>query len=332
MMRKRAQAMRRAVSKPGEAEAQHQSIFVDVSRIIDAAKASAARSVNAFMTATFWMIGRHIVEFEQKGPERAGYGGAVVEGLSADFTARYDRGFTLRNVWRMNAFYVAWPILPTALAASLLAGRAHRFLLLWSSYVRLLSVKNLLAQESYETEAPRGGWSIHQIDRQINSRFYARTALSQKKAALLPQGQQAQPDDTVLSEGALKDPYVIEFLDLEDEHSETDLEAALIRHQETFLLDLGGDFCFMGMQRHRRIGNEWCRLDLLFFHRRLRCLVVIDLEIGRFTHADAGQMPLYLNYARVHWVHDGENPPVGLILRSHEDDVVAEYVFDGLPN
>ena len=171
-----------AVSKPDETEARYQSIFGDVSRIIDAARASAARSVNAFMTAAYWMIGRHIVEFEQEGQERAGYGEGVVEQLSADLTARYGRGFTLRNVWRMKAFYLAWPILPTLSAESSLAGIAHRFPLPWSAYVRLLSVKNLLAREFYETEALRGGWSIRQIDRQINSQFYERTALPRRRS------------------------------------------------------------------------------------------------------------------------------------------------------
>ena len=141
-----------------------------------------------------------------------------------------------------------------------------------------------------------------------------------------------QRDDAVPSEEELKDPYVLEFLDLKDEYSESDLEEALIRRLETFLLDLGGDFCFMGRQRRLRIGNEWYRVDLLFFHRRLRCLIVIDLKIGRFTHADAGQMHLYLNYARKHWVRDGGNPPVGLILCAQKDEAFARYALDGLPN
>ena len=337
--------MNRSVSELNELQARYESIFRDVSIIIDTARASAARSVNAFMTAAYWLIGRHIVEFEQEGKERAGYGEGVIDQLSADLSARYGRGFALRNVWRMRAFYLAWPIpptvsaeskdgeiLPTASAESTLAGIAHRFPLPWSTYVRLLSVKNLLAREFYETEALRGGWSVRQIDRQINSQFYERTALSKNKAAMLTEGQQSQPDDTVLPEEALKDPYVLEFLDLKDEYSETDLEEALIRRLEAFLLELGGDFCFMGRQRRLRIGNEWYRVDLLFFHRRLRCLVVIDLKIGRFTHADAGQMHLYLNYAREHWVHDGENPPVGLILCAQKDEAVARYALDGLPN
>jgi hypothetical protein len=125
---------------------------------------------------------------------------------------------------------------------------------------------------------------------------------------------------------------VLEFLGLKDEYSETDLEEALIRHLETFLLELGSDFCFVGRQKRLRVGDEWYRIDLLFFHRRLRCLVIIDLKIGKFTHADAGQMHLYLNYAREHWVHENENPPVGLILCARKDEAVARYALEGLPN
>ena len=198
--------------------------------------------------------------------------------------------------------------------------------------MRLLSVKDTRAREFYETEALRGGWSVRQLNRQINSQFYERTALSKNKAAMLTRGQKARPEDLVLPEEEIKDPFVLEFLDLKDEYSESDLEEALIDHLETFLLELGGDFCFMGRQRRLRIGDEWYRLDLLFFHRRLRSLVVIDLKIGKFTHADAGQMHLYLNYAREHWMHEDENPPVGLILCSQKDEAIARYTLDGLPN
>jgi hypothetical protein len=110
------------------------------------------------------------------------------------------------------------------------------------------------------------------------------------------------------------------------------VEEALIRHLETFLLELGDDFAFVGRQRRLRLDDEWYRIDLLFFHRRLRCLVVIDLKLGKFTHADAGQMHLYLNYAREHWTRPGENPPVGLILCARKGEAVARYALDGLPN
>ena len=149
---------------------------------------------------------------------------------------------------------------------------------------------------------------------------------------MLAKGQAGQDDAAVLPEAAIKDPFVLEFLDLKDEYSESDLEDALIHRLETFLLELGSDFCFIGRQRRLRVGNEWYRVDLLFYHRRLRCLVIIDLKVERFTHADAGQMHLYLNYAREHWVQENENPPVGLILCAQKDAAVARYALDGLPN
>ena len=209
---------------------------------------------------------------------------------------------------------------------------ARRFPLPWSAYVRVLGVKNGQARSFYETEALRGGWSVRQLDRQIDSQFYERTALSRNKAAMLSKGEKVLPEDHVIPEEEIKDPFVLEFLGLRDEYSETDLEEAVIRHLETFLLEFGGDFCFIGRQKRLRIGDEWYRVDLLFFHRRLRCLVVIDLKIGRFTHADAGQMHLYLNYAREHWVREDENPPVGLILCAQKDEAVARYALEGLPN
>ena len=327
--------MKKPILKDDKPDAQYQAIFGDVSRIVDSARQSAARSVNAVMTAAYWMIGRRIVEFEQSGEKRAEYGTALIERLAVDMAERFGRGFSRQNIWQMRQLYLSYPperILQTVSGESSLDSVASHFPLPWSAYVRLLSVKNTRAREFYETEALRGGWSVRQLNRQINSQFYERTALSKNKAAMLTRGQKARPEDRVLPEEEIKDPFVLEFLDLKDEYSESDLEEALIDHLETFLLELGGDFCFMGRQRRLRIGDEWYRVDLLFFHRRLRCLVVIDLKVGKFTHADAGQMHLYLNYAREHWMHENENPPVGLILCSRKDEAVAQYALDGLPN
>jgi predicted nuclease of restriction endonuclease-like (RecB) superfamily len=207
-----------------------------------------------------------------------------------------------------------------------------RFPLAWSHYARLLAVRNSRARTFYEAEALRSGWTKRQLDRQIASQFYERTALSRDKAAMLRKGSAATADDAVSVEEQIKDPYILEFLALKDEYSESDLEGALIAKLEAFLLELGGDFTFVGRQRRLRVGDEWYRIDLLFFHRRLRCLVVIDLKLGRFTHADAGQMLMYLTYAREHWMLSGENPPVGLILCAEKDHAVAKYSLEGLPN
>ena len=338
-------------------DAPYQAVYGDVSKIIDAARETAARSVNAAMTAAYWLIGRRIVEFEQLGEERAEYGTALIENLAEDLTVRFGRGFSRQNLQHMRLFYLAHPpgrirqtlsgklaplpqppirqtasgIFETAIEVGF-DDLLIAFPLPWSAYVRLLSVKNEHARAFYETEALRGGWSVRQLDRQIASQFYERTALSKNRAAMLTSGQERRPQDLAVPQEQIKDPFVLEFLDLKDEYSESDLEEALIRHLETFLLELGDDFCFMGRQRRLRIGDRWYRVDLLFYHRGLRCLVVIDLKIGAFTHADAGQMHLYLNYAGEHWVREGENPPVGLILCSEKDEALARYALDGLPN
>jgi len=149
---------------------------------------------------------------------------------------------------------------------------------------------------------------------------------------MLRKGSSKAPGDTVTPEEEIKDPLVLEFLGLKDEYSESALEEALILHLEHFLLELGNDFAFVARQKRLRVGDEWYRIDLVFFHRRLRCLILIDLKTGKFTHADAGQMNLYLNYAREHWTHPGENPPVGLILGAKGDEAMAHYALGNLRN
>ena len=212
-----------------------------------------------------------------------------------------------------------------------LADVARAFPLPWSHYVLLTSARSPEARDFYHTEALRGGWSVRQLDRQINSLFYERTALSRNKAAMLQKGAKPRPGDALTAEEAIRDPLVLEFLNLRDEYSETELESALIRHLETFLLELGSDFTFVGRQRRLRIDDVWYRVDLLFFHRRLRCLVIVDLKLGKFTHADAGQMHLCLSYAKEHWTHPDENPPVGLILCSGAGENMVRYTLDTLP-
>jgi len=249
----------------------------------------------------------------------------------------------------MRAFYRAWPesqILQTvsgefssASDFNIIAGNsstiltlASRFALPWSAYVRLLSVKRPEARTFYEAEALRSGWSVRQLDRQIGSQFYERIALSRNKAAMLQKAEIAEQGDAITPEEAIKDPFVLEFLDLKDEYSESDLEDALIQHLTDFLLELGDDFAFVGRQRRVRIDDNWFRVDLVFFHRRLKSLLIVDLKIDKFSYTDAGQMHTYLNYAREHWMKPGENPPVGLILCAEKGAAEAHYALDNLPN
>ena len=337
-------------------------IHSSIVQLLEEARRAAARSVNALMTASYWEIGRRIVEADQGGQERAEYGEQLIKRLAKDLTTRFGRGFSRQNLWQMRAFYLAWPLehivqtksdaslsmpkvqtpsgelqnpqIIQALSAQLpdLATLSCHFPLPWSAYVRLLSVKNEQARAFYETEALRCGWTVRQLDRQINSQFYERIALSRNKAAMLEKAEQPETSDVITPEEAIKDPFVLEFLNLKDEYSESDLEDALIQHLADFLLELGDDFAFVGRQRRLRVGDSWFRIDLLFFHRGLKCLVLIDLKVGRFSYADAGQMHLYLNYAKAHWMREGENPPVGLILCASKDAAEAHYALDGLPN
>jgi predicted nuclease of restriction endonuclease-like (RecB) superfamily len=335
------------------------ALVKDLSGLLEAARRASARAVNALMTATYWEIGRRIVEFEQGGAKRAAYGAELLEKLSEDLTGRFGRGFSRPNLQRFREFYLRFPLneirstlssksrsaaLPkirstasgnseAVVRKSRVAVVAEAFPLPWSHYVVLIGrARSPEALAFYHAEALRGGWSVRQLDRQIASQFYERTALSRNKAAMLAKGSEEKPSDTLTADEEVRDPLVLEFLGLKDEYSENDLEEALVRHLESFLLELGRDFAFIGRQRRLRIGDEWYRVDLLFFHRRLRCLVVIDLKVGKFTHADAGQMHLYLNYAREHWTQPDENPPVGLILCSEKNDAVARYALEGLPS
>jgi predicted nuclease of restriction endonuclease-like (RecB) superfamily len=337
------------------ADRRYPALIKDLKGLLESARRASARAVNAVMTATYWEIGRRIVEYEQEGEKRAEYGAELLERLSGDLARQFGRGFSRQNLQYMRQFYLAFStgmirqtasgkselhIRQTASGKSEAPSRISRvealmaaFPLPWSHYILLLGrTRSPEALAFYHAEALRGGWSVRQLDRQIASQFYERTAHSRNKAAMLSRGAQAEPSDTLSADDEVRDPLVLEFLGLKDEYSEHDLEEALVRHLEAFLLELGSEFAFVGRQRRLRIGDDWYRVDLLFFHRRLRCLVIIDLKVGKFTHADAGQMHLYLNYARAHWMQAGENPPVGLILCSEKNEAVARYALEGLPS
>jgi predicted nuclease of restriction endonuclease-like (RecB) superfamily len=339
----------------------------DISGLLEQARRTVVRSANSILTATYWEIGHRIMEFEQVGKPRAEYGEKLMWRLADDLAGRFGRGFSKRNLDYMRAFYLGWEIVQTpsaqfearAKCPALAGGPGARktqtlsaesaraivparlpahtppalasvFPLPWSQYVRLLSVENPRARAFYEAEAIRGGWSVRQLDRQISTQFFERTAHSKRQDLMLARGHQAKLEDKVSLEDEVRDPYLLEFLNLKDEYSEGELEDAIIRHLEWFLLEMGTGFTFVARQKRIRIGDEWYRIDLLLFHRRLRCLVVIDLKIGKFTHADAGQMNLYLNYVREHLMEPGEGEPVGLILCSAKNDAVVHYAMGGI--
>ena len=338
-----------------------------ISDLLEQARRTAARSINSILAATYWEIGRRIVEHEQGGHPRAGYGEELLVRLSQDLTVKYGRGFSRQGLQKMRAFYLGWQICPTVsgkfearaifptvsvksenkilqtLSAQFASAPLARkipdptlgvitsvFPLAWSHYVRLLAVEKSQARAFYEAEAIRGGWSIRQLDRQISTQFYERTVRSKQPEAMLDRAQKAIPQDTVTAEEEVRDPYLLEFLNLKDEYSESDLEEALIRHLEWFLLEMGTGFTFVARQKRIRVGESWYRIDLLLFHRVLRCLIVIDLKTGAFTHADAGQMNLYLNYTKEHLMMPSEVDPIGIILCSDKDDAVVKYATGGI--
>lgn len=278
--------------------AEYGGLIGGIAELLEAARRTAARTVNALMTATYWDIGRRIVEHEQRGEERAAYGEQLLARLSADLTARFGWGFAVDNLERFRAFFLSYP--PKTISATLSRKSAQRnqttpslessgekratmslksgevtirqtvsgksfasadlaaaFPLPWSQYVRLLSVKNALAREFYHAEALRGGWSVRQLDRQIASQFYERTALSRNKKAMLRKGEVASVGDSISADEEVRDPLVLEFLGLKDEYSETDLEEALLRHLESFLLELGENFAF---HRSPTPAADWRRM------------------------------------------------------------------------
>lgn len=290
---------------PPAGPADYGRLVTDITTLLDQARRAAVRMLNRFLAPTYWQVGRRIVEFEQSGKAQAKYGEVLLLNLARDLTARHGRGFSKTNIFQMRAFYLGWEIFQTLSGISearvkcpTLSGKsdgavlpADAFPLSWSQYVRLMAVEDLKARAFYEEESIRGGWTVRQLDRQVGSQFYERTLLSRDKAAMLRKGARSRPGDRSAPEEQIKEPYILEFLGLKDEYSESDLEEALIRHLEAFLL-----------------------------------------ELDRFTHADAGQMHLYLNFAREHWTHPDENPPVGLILCTGKDEAVAHYALEGLPN
>ncbi len=250
----------------------YEELLSGVVEVLETARRQAARAVHSVLTSSYWLVGKRLVEHEQKGESRAPYGAELVERLSRDLQKRLGRGFSERNLRQMRQFYLMWPKrqtlsavsvdsgtveIPQTLSAKFAPGLAPIFPLPWSHYVRLFSVGDPKARRYYEAEAIRGGWSIRQLDRQIATLAYQRSA--GRRSTSKPPAAGTEP------ESEIKDPFVLEFLGLKDEYSESDLEEALIRELEQFLLELGNDFAFVARQKRLRVGTEWYRVDLLFF-------------------------------------------------------------------
>lgn len=293
---------------------QDHSLYGKVAALITEARRQVRSQVNQVMVVTYWQIGQLIVEDEQSGEARAEYGKAVLQRLSEQLTTQFGKGFDSSNLRRMRQFYLAFPNCD-----------AVRRDLSWTHYRLLLKVENEVARQWYMNEAATEGWSTRALERQINSLYYERLLSSQNpKPVKLEAESQVAP---LSARDILKDPYVLEFLELGEQASftESELESALIRQLQSFLLELGKGFSFVARQRRISLGGEHFYVDLVFYNFLLKCFVLIDLKLGKLTHQDIGQMDTYVRLYEDQMRGEGDNPTIGLILCSERNEAVAKY-------
>jgi len=321
------------------------------------ARDAAARSIDEILTLRNWLIGAWIVAYEQEGADRARYGQGLIDALAAAFKGRGVQGLSGRNLRNYRQIALTWPSLgirqtasgetrllagiwQTLSAESLPAAASAAGLLPWqdeawmtrlrselsfSHLLELSRVSDPLARAFYEVQTLAHRWSMRELKRQRDSMLFERVGLSRDREAVLALANEGRLIDTPLAN--VRDPYVLEFLGLPERevYTEAGLEAALVDHLQQFLLERGGDFAFLGRQHRITVGGRHHYIDLLFFHRRLRCLVAIDLKIGSFGHEDAGQMNFYLNYLRENRSFDDESPPIGIILCADKNAEEVHY-------
>ncbi len=270
------------------------------------------------MVGAYWEIGREIVEEEQRGQARASYGNSLLESLSQSLSQEFGKGFDISNLRNMRQFYLSFPIQD-----------ALRPELSWTHYRLICRVDRAEARAFYERECITGRWSTRELKRQINSLLFDRLALSSSGEAV---HQAAQTGTELFApEQMLRDPYVLEFTGLQErvDYLETDLESALMDRLQQFLLELGRDFFFVARQRRITVDGDHFYVDLVFYHRTLRCFVLIDLKVGQLTHADIGQMLFYTGYFEQEEMREDENPPIGLILCTDKNEAVVKYTLSG---
>jgi predicted nuclease of restriction endonuclease-like (RecB) superfamily len=339
-------------------------LLAAIRHIWESARLQAVRSVNSALVQANWLIGRQIVEAEQKGKSRAAYSSRLLKTLSETLEKDYGNGFSVSALQYMRAFYRGYPALldiqhaagvgsekqhavrvesaqgspdakghalrdlsASATEADWQPGRLHVGLS-WTHYRTLLKVERREARDFYEIEAIRNGWSARQLERQINTFLFDRLLKSRDKAGVLALANEglvpARPLD------AIKDPYVLEFLDLPESHRlvESRVEEALISRLQDFLLELGSGFAFIGRQVRLTLDGDHFYPDLVFYHVKLKCYVVIDLKVEKLTHGDLGQMQMYVNYYDREIAGPEDQPTVGLILCADKNEAMVRYVLD----
>ncbi|MBI1307228.1 MAG: DUF1016 family protein [Bacteroidetes bacterium] len=289
--------------------------------LLQKGRENAAQSVNSILVHTYWLIGRHIVEFEQGGNEKSEYGSFLFDQLSRDLTYHYGKGFSRANLLYMRKIYLTFPKSETL-----------SNVLSWSHYVEILRSDNELEINFYINQCIREQWSVRELKRQIKSMLFHRLALSKDKKTALKLSQNGQEIHT--ADDILKDPYVLEFLNIPDNYQylENELEQKLISNLQNFLLELGKGFTFEKRQYRISISGKHFFVDLVFYHRILKCFVLIDLKRGEVTHQDVGQMNLYLNYFKKEINTDGDNEPIGIVLGASKDQILVEYATQSISN
>ena len=292
----------------------YEDIYSEIKETLLLSRNQAYSAVNFAMVQAYWQIGRIIVEHEQNGNARADYGKAVLQELSSRLTKDFGKGFSVRTLQQMKKFYVMFP-----------NTNALRSQLTWTHYRLLLSVENEQARQWYMDEAIASAWSSRQLERQISTLYYERLLASRDQVPV--RAEAVELTEPLAAENFIKDPYVLEFLNLKDYPSlrESDLEQALIEKLQEFLLELGRGFCFVARQKLMRYEDEDFYLDLVFYHSILKCHVLIDLKIGKLTHGDIGQMDSYIRMFDALYKNEDDNPTIGIILCSQKNEAIVKY-------
>ncbi len=299
----------------------YSELLGNIGKLLEESRKSAIQKINNILVQTYWNIGKRIVKFEQGGKEKADYGSELLKRLSNDLKERHGKGFSKTNIYLMRLFYLKYEKIQTV------SGK-----LSWSHYVEILSISDELARSFYEKQCINENWSVRELKRQRNSGLFQRIALSKDRKGILKLSKEGQLIENV--EDIIKDPYVFEFLNIPENYrySEKELENRLIDELGHFLLELGKGFAFIGRQFRITLNNTHYYVDLVFYHRILKCFVLIDLKLGKANHQDIGQMNLYLNYFINEENETDDNEPIGIILAADKDKILVEYATGSISN
>lgn len=280
---------------------------------------NAVMSVNAHLVQTYWQIGQYIVEFEQEGKQRAKYGKSLIDKLSVDLSLHLGKGFSRSNLIYMRLFYLEFTI-----------SEKPSHLLSWSHYIELLKISDKLERSFYLQQTIREKWSIPELKRQKKASLFLRLAASKDKAGILKLAQKGQAIENPVD--LIREPYILDFLRIPEPYhlSENELETRLIDHLQHFLLELGKGFAFIGRQYRIMLGNRPHYVDLVFYHRILKCFVLIDLKKEEAGYEDVGQMNMYLGYFENEENTEGDNPPIGIVLAKEKDDLLVKYAMHNI--